>query len=95
MIDFSQKLKTLREQRNLSQSELARHLHISRSMISSYETMLRMPSYDVLIKISSYFNVSIDYLLGVKREDTLNISNLSEEQKEVLRNLVTLFNKTE
>ena len=57
-------MKTLRLQANLSQSELAQILGISRSAVSSYENGTREPNYDVLLKIAAFFNVSTDYLLG-------------------------------
>jgi transcriptional regulator with XRE-family HTH domain len=57
-------LKTLRLQANLSQSELAQRLGISRSAVSSYENGTREPNYNVLLKVAAFFNVSTDYLLG-------------------------------
>lgn len=57
-------LKNLRLQANLSQSELAQMLGISRSAVSSYESGTRSPNHDVLLKLAVLFNVSTDYLLG-------------------------------
>ena len=57
-------LKNLRLQANLSQSELAQMLGISRSAVSSYENGTRSPNHDVLLKLAALFNVSTDYLLG-------------------------------
>ncbi|MGI6429335.1 MAG: helix-turn-helix domain-containing protein [Syntrophomonadaceae bacterium] len=57
-------MKTLRLQANLSQSELAQSLGISRSAVSSYENGTRDPNYDILLKLAAFFNVSTDYLLG-------------------------------
>ncbi len=58
------KLKLLREQKNISQTELAKHLGVVRSTICQYEKGNRIPDTETLIKIADYFNVSIDYLLG-------------------------------
>jgi len=61
---FGNRLKSLRIDSDLTQEELANILHINRSTLSNYENIGREPNYTLLIKISDYFNVSIDYLLG-------------------------------
>lgn len=58
------KLKQLREQKQISQTALARHLGVVRSTICQYEKGNRIPDTETLIKLADYFNVSIDYLLG-------------------------------
>lgn len=60
---FRYRLKALREDADLTQQSLADKLHITRQALSNYENTNREPSYDVLIKIADYFNVSLDYLL--------------------------------
>ena len=57
------RLKELRKQRNLTQLKLAMDLNLSQNTISRYETGEREASYNELIKIADYFNVSVDYLL--------------------------------
>lgn len=61
---LGQRLRELRENREISQIELARYLNISNTTLSQYETGKRVPSDEIKIKIADYFNVSIDYLLG-------------------------------
>lgn len=53
-----------RERLGLTQAELANKLNISQKSISKYERSDRRPSYETLIKMSSLFGVSVDYLLG-------------------------------
>lgn len=65
MVDFGITLKTLRTQNNYTQVQLAQKLGLTKSVISAYETGLRLPSYDVLINIAKIFKVSTDYLLGM------------------------------
>lgn len=60
---FNNRLKSLREDNDLTQEELAKQLNITRTALSNYETAFREPSYAILIKIADYFNVSLDYLL--------------------------------
>lgn len=97
---FSAKLKSLRTEYNMSQTDLAKLLGVSRSCISSYENKQRSPDQETLIKIASLFNVSTDYLLGVsvsdiekyavysdvltEINDVLYRSNISSEKKQAI-----------
>ena len=63
MIEFGNTLKALRIQNNMTQAQLAQQLGLTKSVISAYETGLRMPSYDVLILIARKIKVTTDYLL--------------------------------
>lgn len=71
MVDFGNNLKTLRLKKNWTQAQLAQKLGITESVISAYETGIRLPSYDILIHIAKIFNVSTDYLLGLDVVDFL------------------------
>lgn len=59
-------LKEIRKQRNLNQQKVAMDLNISREALSHYENDKREPSLALLLKMSEYFNVSIDYLITGK-----------------------------
>lgn len=63
----------LREGKNISQAQLAKKLGVQRSTICLYESGKRLPSYDILINLADYFNVSIDYLLG--RDSASSVDN--------------------
>ncbi len=65
---FSERLKQLKIDTDTKQEVLARHLNVGVSTVSMYETGQREPSFDILINIAKYFNVSTDYLLGLKNE---------------------------
>ena len=56
-------LKKIRKKRNLNQLKVAMDLNISRESISYYENGKREPSLALLVQMSKYFNVSIDYLI--------------------------------
>lgn len=64
MTIFSKMLRQLREQRNLTQKDIAKYLGITRQAVASYESGKREPDYNVLKNIADYFDVSVDYLLG-------------------------------
>ena len=59
-------LREIRKRKGYSQLKVAMDLNISREALSYYETGKRSPDIDMLIKLSSYFNVSIDYLITGK-----------------------------
>ena len=63
-MDFGEKLKLLRYEKGLTQDDLGYLLGVTKSCVSCYEKGTRMPSIDILIELSSYFRVSIDFLLG-------------------------------
>lgn len=63
-ISFAMRLKKLREQKKLNQTELANLLEVSNGSISKWERGDRQPDYETLEKIADIFNVTIDYLLG-------------------------------
>lgn len=88
MVDFGNTLKTLRLRENMTQAQLTQKLGLTKSVISAYETGLRLPSYDVLIHISKIFKVSTDYLLGVESQQGIDLSGISEEEVTALKNLI-------
>lgn len=56
-------LRIIRKQRKLNQQKVAMDLNISRESLSYYENGKREPSLDLLVQMSEYFNVSINYLI--------------------------------
>ncbi|MBQ8236426.1 MAG: helix-turn-helix transcriptional regulator [Clostridia bacterium] len=59
-------LKNIRKQRKLNQQKVAMDLNISREALSYYENGKREPSLSLLVQMSNYFNVSINYLITGK-----------------------------
>ncbi len=59
-------LREIRKKRKLNQQEVALALKISRESLSYYENGRREPSLDMLVQMSEYFNVSINYLITGK-----------------------------
>lgn len=94
MVDFGNVLKTLRFKANMTQAQLAQKLGLTKSVISAYETGLRLPSYDILIHIAKIYNVSTDYLLGLENKQELDLSGLSQEEINALLNLIKAMKRT-
>lgn len=88
MVDFGNRLKTLRLNEQLTQAQLAQKLGLTKSVISAYETNLRLPSYDVLIHIAQIFKVSTDYLLGLEHKQGIDLSGLTQIEIDALIQLV-------
>ena len=70
--DFSKNLKTLRENLNLKQDFLSQKLGISRSVLSYYESGKSEPTLSMLLKISDFFNISIDQLVSNNLSENIN-----------------------
>ena len=64
-MNYYQRLRDMREDRDLSQKEVADHLGISQSDYSKYELGKHMMGIDKYIKLAKFYNISIDYLAGV------------------------------
>lgn len=83
MPKFNERFKALRLSRDLSQSELAKNLRISKSSVNMYERGEREPGLETLEAIADLFNVDMDYLLG--KSDVEN-----RYQADVARNIIPL-----
>jgi len=94
--NFATRLKKLREERELNQSQLAKELNISRGSISYYENQERTPDIETLDSVSKYFDVPVDFLLGnidTKEKENITIGNelgLSDDAINVFKNLYKL-----
>lgn len=84
-MDFKDRLKELRELKNLSQLELATKLNISNAVVSMYEKGTRQPSRETLEMIADFFNVDTpyNYLLEFQRLYTrlIHVCNLKTSNK--------------
>ena len=91
MDTFAKRLKALRDERNLSQGELSQALGISRGSLSFYENNSRTADIEILYKVSEYFGVTLDYLLGKsdnrkpENSDIGQVTGLSDEAIEQLQ----------
>ncbi len=62
---FKDNLKLLRQEKGIGQVELAKKLGVSKGIISLWENGLREPTMNSLIEMAKFFDVSIDYLVGL------------------------------
>ena len=63
------RLKDVREAKGLSQTDIARVLNTTRQQVSKWETGVQMMGVDKYIKLAKYYDISVDYLLGLVDAD--------------------------
>ena len=92
-MDFGSKLKELRAQNGLTQKQLAEQLGITKSVVSFYERQERTPSPEVLRKMAAIFRVSTDFLLDIDSTKRLDVSDLDEDDIQLVSLLVDTLRK--
>ncbi|MDB7085827.1 helix-turn-helix transcriptional regulator [Erysipelatoclostridium ramosum] len=93
MKDIGDRIKELRIKKGINQNQLSQLLGVTKSMVSAYETGIRLPSLANIINLSKTFNVTTDYLLGLENDEnkSIDLSNLDEIQISHITNLVNYF----
>lgn len=64
MVPFAERLQKARQQKNLTQKEVAAYLQMTERSYQHYEGNQRRPNYETLVAIADYLDVTTDYLLG-------------------------------
>ena len=82
---FSKKLRTLIEDREITQKKLAADLCIATSTVGGYVQGTSEPDFDTLKRLAEYFDVSADYLLGIRAKKT--DSQLEDDLLQTFRTL--------
>lgn len=84
----------LREQAGLSQADLAKRMHISRSSVQLWESGANYPSTDNLVSLAKIFRVSTDYLLDIDATKTVNLDSYSSHEQGIVFRLLRYFDET-
>lgn len=89
---FGRRLKDLRTQKHMTQSDIGDYLHVSKVSVSGYENGTREPDQESSIKLANLFDVTLDYLYGrnetpswAKQKDTIDLKSFLD------KNLVGAF----
>ena len=88
---LAQNIYDLRKKKNMTQSQLAALVGVKKSQISALENQQRLPSINLLIKLASAFNVSVEILLGINKNKTIDVSKLTSEQIAMITSIVEEF----
>ena len=93
MNSFGKRLRTLRLEKGLNGIELGKMFNFSKSTISSWENETREPSHEILKILANYFEVSLDYLLGIS-DNRINEPVVdSNDKKDIHGFTVSLVNR--
>lgn len=87
---LSERIKTLRKKKGMSQEELALELHVVRQTISKWENALSVPDADELIYLAKVLEVSVNSLLGVEEKESLLYEDLVNELTRVNEELARM-----
>lgn len=85
------KLKALRIEKKLTQQQVAERIGVAVSAMSAYESGDRLPPYKALIKLASLYHVSCDYLMGMDKNRSIDVSGLSDDEIVLISQAVDLF----
>lgn len=79
------RLKDLREDCDLKQSELCEKINISKNTYVNYEQGKREPPFELIIKLANFYEVSIDYISGkTNNKKGINQSDLSDREQRLI-----------
>lgn len=85
---FNERLKLLRENYKLSQTEFGDHIGVTNQTVSNWENNNIAPSVEMVIKIAKYFNVSTDYLLDLDNQMSVKVDGISIEHMVHIQSLI-------
>ena len=85
------RIKLLRQENDMTQSDLARILGITRSSVNAWEMGISVPSTQYIIEMSRIFHVSTDYIMDVDTYATLSIKGLDDDEIRMVHALIEHF----
>ncbi|MEG1458789.1 MAG: helix-turn-helix transcriptional regulator [Acetivibrio sp.] len=86
--DFGIRLKELRKDKHLSQSDAAKRLGITRSTVSAYECNTKTPSVEVLLQLAVLYNSSLDYMMGFENRSSIYLDDMTESQQKTILDII-------
>ena len=108
MSRFAERLRELRKNKNINQQKLSNYLGYGYTAVANYESGRNEPAIDTLCKIAEYFDVTVDYLIGLSDEpvimNALSISEarlletyreLNEENKQLIMEMIGIIGKNQ
>ncbi len=91
--NIADRIRYLRDKAGYTQTDLAKKLGITRSAVNSWEMSLSSPSIANIIEMTEVFHVSADYILSVSDRMSIDISDLSSDEQEIILRLIDCFKK--
>lgn len=90
--EIGNRIKKLRTDLGMKQEDLAKNLGITARAISYYETSKRLPPLDMIKKLSQFFSVPVNYLLGME-DEIINLDAFSVILNKEEKGLIDIFRK--
>ena len=86
---ISERIKALRELAGITQADLARRLHVTRSSVNAWEQGISVPSTQLLVELAETLSISTDYLLGIERTSSIGVDGLTQKDVELVTHLIS------
>lgn len=86
-----ERIKELRLQANISQSQLAKKMGISRASVNAWEMGISQPTIRYILDMADIFNVTPDYILCYSDKQALVLEGLNDKEIKIVTELVTYF----
>lgn len=83
------RIKALREEKGLTQTDLSKLLGITRSSVNAWEMGISVPSTQYIVELAHIFKVSTDHLLCVDNSASISIAGLSEKDIQLVHNIIS------
>lgn len=82
------RIRFLRDEKQLTQSDLAKQLSITRSSVNAWEMGISTPSTQYLVELSHIFKISTDYLLGIDERASISVNGLTDDDIKLVYKLI-------
>lgn len=91
MVNMGTRMRELRQQKKLTQTQVATLFGLRSSTISSYEAGTRAPSYEVLMKYAAHFHTTTDYIICGSDKKIIDISDLKSDEIVAVEKLIEKY----
>ena len=95
ILNIADRIRYLRDKAGMTQTYLAKRLGISRNAVNSWEMSLSTPSLANIVGMAQIFHVSADYLISSSDRMLVDISSVSNEEREVVLKLIACLQKND
>lgn len=92
-IELGKRIQKLRKDKKMTQKQVAEAIGISASTLCGYESEDKLPPYPTLLKLAKLYGVSTDYLIGLSTDNTLDVSDLNDDEINALRTMIDVLRK--
>ena len=93
IIQTADRIKEMRLRNNLTQTELARKLYVTRACVNAWEMAVSVPSTEKIMSLCQILHVSSDYLLGLSSSEVIPIDHYNADERELLYKMVHYFDE--